>query len=140
MTLTTEQIKEAFNALKTANSGTLDDSDRIKLVKIRATLRPVATAYNEFDKDLIETLKFENFDELNVKAQSKALKDDEVLAWNLGFINYLKSLEKARKPELEKEHDIDLPKISLSAYLKLEKESGWMMSALDVLGIIVEGV
>ena len=140
MKLTTKQINDAYSILSKSKAVTLDDSDRIKLVKIRAALRPIATAYNEFDKDLIETLKFENFDELNVKAQSKALKGDEVLAWNLGFMNYLKSLEKARKPELAKEHDLDLPTISLSTYLKLEKESGWTMSALDVLGIIVDEV
>lgn len=138
MKLTTKQINDAYSILSKSKAVTLDDSDRIKLVKIRAALRPIATAYNEFDKDLIETLKFENFDELNVKAQSKALKGDEVLAWNLGFMNYLKSLEKARKPELAKEHDLDLPTISLSTYLKLEKESGWTMDAFDGLESIIK--
>lgn len=138
MKLTTKQINDAYSILSKSKAVTLDDSDRIKLVKIRAALRPIATAYNEFDKDLIETLKFENFDELNVKAQSKALKGDEVLAWNLGFMNYLKSLEKARKPELAKEHDLDLPTISLSTYLKLEKESGWTMDAFDGLEAIIK--
>lgn len=138
MKLTTKQINDAYSILSKSKAVTLDDSDRIKLVKIRAALRPIATAYNEFDKDLIETLKFENFDELNVKAQSKALKGDEVLTWNLGFMNYLKSLEKARKPELAKEHDLDLPTISLSTYLKLEKESGWTMDAFDGLEAIIK--
>lgn len=138
MKLTTKQINDAYSILSKSKAVTLDDSDRIKLVKIRAALRPIATAYNEFDKDLIETLKFENFDELNVKAQSKALKGDEVLTWNLGFMNYLKSLEKARKPELAKEHDLDLPTISLSTYLKLEKESGWTMDAFDGLESIIK--
>lgn len=138
MKLTTKQINDAYSILSKSKAVTLDDSDRIKLVKTRAALRPIATAYNEFDKDLIETLKFENFDELNVKAQSKALKGDEVLTWNLGFMNYLKSLEKARKPELAKEHDLDLPTISLSTYLKLEKESGWTMDAFDGLEAIIK--
>lgn len=138
MKLTAKQINDAYSILSKSKAVTLDDSDRIKLVKIRAALRPIATAYNEFDKDLIETLKFENFDELNVKAQSKALKGDEVLTWNLGFMNYLKSLEKARKPELAKEHDLDLPTISLSTYLKLEKESGWTMDAFDGLEAIIK--
>ena len=138
MKLTTKQINDAYSILSKSKAVTLDDSDRIKLVKIRAALRPIATAYNEFDKDLIETLKFENFDELNVKAQSKALKGDEVLTWNLGFMNYLKSLEKARKPELAKEHDLDLPTISLSTYLKLEKESGLTMDAFDSLEPIIK--
>lgn len=138
MKLTTKQINDAYSILSKSKAVTLDDNDRIKLVKIRAALRPIATAYNEFDKDLIETLKFENFDELNVKAQSKALKGDEVLTWNLGFMNYLKSLEKARKPELAKEHDLDLPTISLSTYLKLEKESGWTMDAFDGLEAIIK--
>jgi hypothetical protein len=138
MKLTTKQINDAYSILSKSKSVTLEDSDRIKLVKIRAALRPIATEYNEFDKDLIETLKFENFDELNVKAQSKALKGDEVLTWNLGFMNYLKSLEKARKPELAKEHDLDLPTISLAAYLKLEKESGWTMDAFDGLEAIIK--
>lgn len=138
MKLTTKQINDAYSILSKSKAVTLEDSDRIKLVKIRAALRPIATAYNEFDKDLIETLKFEEFDELNVKAQSKALKGDEVLAWNLGFMNYLKSLEKARKPELAKEHDLDLPTISLSTYLKLEKESGWTMDAFDGLEAIIK--
>ena len=138
MKLTTKQINDAYSILSKSKAVTLDDNDRIKLVKIRAALRPIATAYNEFDKDLIETLKFENFDELNVKAQSKALKGDEVLTWNLVFMNYLKSLEKARKPELAKEHDLDLPTISLSTYLKLEKESDWTMDAFDGLEAIIK--
>lgn len=138
MKLTTEQIKEMFKLLSGANATKLDDAERIKLVKIRGALRPIATAYNDFDKDATETLKFENFDELNAKAMSNALQGEELLEWNLGGVKYMKSLNAARAQKLSEEHDIELPTISQAVYLKLEKDNGWNMCAIDILEPIIE--
>lgn len=138
MKLTTEQIKDMFKLLSEANATKLDDAERIKLVKIRGALRPIATAYNDFDKDATETLKFENFDELNAKAMSNALQGEELLEWNLGGVKYMKSLNAARAQKLAEEHDIELPTISQAVYLKLEKENDWKMCAQDILEPIME--
>ena len=133
MKLTTEKIRNAFNLLSSSKGYTLEDAARIELVKIRAALRPIAIAYEEFEKDAVEYLKFEDLDALNAKAQSNALLGDDLLKWNTGVIQYNKALTNLRGPELSREHEIESPQISLATYLKLEKENKWDMGAEDIL-------
>jgi hypothetical protein len=137
MKITTRNAKDIFNLLSNSASTTLEDNERMKLVKIRAKLKPIANAYNEFNEDAEKTLKFEKFDDLNAKAQAGALEGDELLEWNLSIVKYSKSLAELREPELMKEHDIDIESISTNTYLKLEKENKWKMGAYDILEMIV---
>lgn len=138
MKLTTEQVVNIFGTLRNTKNSSLDNAVRMTLIDIRAALRPIATAYEAFNEDAEETLKFENFDQLNIKAQANALVGEEILAWNLGFLEYRKALAETRKSRLVEEHDLEIPTISLADYIKLEKANDWPMGVEDILAPIIK--
>lgn len=138
MKMTTKDAKDIFNLLSNSASTTLEDAERMKLVKIRAKLKPIAKAYNEFNEDAEKTLKFEKFDDLSAKAQAGALEGEELLEWNLGVMRYGKALAELRDPELKREQDVEVDTITANTYLKLEKENKWKMGAYDILEPIIK--
>lgn len=138
MKMTTKEAKDIFNLLSNSASTTLEDAERMKLVKIRAKLKPIAKAYNEFNEDAEKTLKFEKFDDLSAKAQAGALEGEELLEWNLGVMRYGKALAELRDPELKREQDVEVETITANTYLKLEKENKWKMGAFDILDPIIK--
>lgn len=138
MRMTTKEAKDIFNLLSNSASTTLEDGERMKLVKIRAKLKPIAKAYNEFNEDAEKTLKFEKFDDLSAKAQAGALEGEELLEWNLGVMRYGKTLAELRDPELKREQDVEVETITANTYLKLEKENKWKMGAFDILEPIIK--
>jgi hypothetical protein len=138
MTLTTEQAVDMFGILSNSTSTTLDDAERIKLLDVRRVLRPIAKPYESFAEDARETLKFAGFDELSVKASSNALKGDEILAWNMNYVRYQKSLKAALDAELKKECEIDVVKISRATFIALLKENHWKNGVEDILDPIIE--
>lgn len=138
MKMTTKEAKDIFNLLSNSASTTLEDAERMKLVKIRAKLKPIAKAYNEFNEDAEKTLKFEKFDDLSAKAQAGALEGEELLEWNLGVMRYGKALAELRDPELKREQDVEVDTITANTYLKLEKENKWKMGAYDILEPIIK--
>lgn len=138
MNMTTKDAKDIFNLLSNSASTTLEDGERMKLVKIRAKLKPIAKAYNEFNEDAEKTLKFEKFDDLNAKAQAGTLEGEELLEWNIGVLRYGKALAELRDPELKREQDVEVETITANTYLKLEKENKWKMGAFDILEPIIK--
>ena len=138
MKMTTKEAKDIFNLLSNSASTTLEDAERMKLVKIRAKLKPIAKAYNEFNEDAEKTLKFEKFDDLNAKAQAGALEGEELLEWNLGVMRYGKALAELCDPELKREQEVEVETITTNTYLKLEKENKWQMGAYDFLEPIIK--
>ena len=65
----TSKVVSAYNVLSTAKYGKLDDADKIKVWKIARALKPVATKFEEDNKDAAEKLKPEGFDEKLQNAQ-----------------------------------------------------------------------
>lgn len=135
MIFTTEQIKDIYNLLSHATSNTLDSEDKMKVVKIRAILKPIATPYNDFEEDMRKELKPANFDEDSIKAP--LFVGVEKMEWNLKVYKYSKELSEALKPALDKTHELEIEAISQEVYYKLEKENNWRMGAKDYFDPII---
>ena len=138
LTLTTSQIKDIHNLLLHSRSNSLDDADRIKIIILRQSVKTIGQSYTEFDNDARETLKFENFDTLRAKAEAHVLAGEELLAWNIGVTNYMKSLNAALEVELAKEYCVEVEPISQAVFLKLSKENDWSNAAWDILAPVIK--
>lgn len=67
----TSEALAAYNILNNAKYSNLEDGDKIKLWKITRALKPIATKFEEDNKDAAEKFKadIKDFDELLPKAQ-----------------------------------------------------------------------
>ena len=118
---------------------TMDDKDAIKIIKNRKSMRPHVESYDALLKDAQEKFKPDNFEELQEKAGKwKELSDEERKTVNESFKAYQERVDAACKPELDKEVDITLDKLSEDGVLKLAKENEWPMNKLDTLDIMLE--
>ena len=75
--------------------------------------------------------------------QEKASKWKELSAEERKFVNesfkaYQEKVDAVCNPELDKEVDITLDKLSEDGVLKLAKENEWPMNKLDTLDIMLE--
>lgn len=133
------EIRNAFNALSNAKMQTLTDAERVSIVRIRRALRPVAEEYNDFEKDLIETLKCEGFDEMAAKAQARTLKGEDAARWNTIAASYNRALLAAMKQAQEEEKDVKCEEhISEATALKIIAENEWAAGVMDDLDIIIK--
>ena len=129
----------AYKMLGDAKIKTMDDKDAIKIIKNRKSMRPHVESYDALLKDAQEKFKPDNFEELQEKAGKwKELSDEERKTVNESFKAYQERVDAACKPELDKEVDITLDKLSEDGVLKLAKENEWPMNKLDTLDIMLE--
>lgn len=134
-----EKLMIAYKMLDDAKIKTMDDKDAIKIIKNRKAMRPHVESYDALLKDAQEKFKPDNFEELQEKAGKwKELSDEERKTVNESFKAYQERVDAACKPELDKEVDITLDKLSEDGALKLAKENEWPMSKLDILEIMFE--
>jgi hypothetical protein len=134
-----EKLVIAYKMLDDAKIKTMDDKDAIKIIKNRKAMRPHVESYDALLKDAQEKFKPDNFEELQEKAGKwKELSDEERKTVNESFKAYQERVDAACKPELDKEVDIILDKLSEDGVLKLAKENEWPMSKLDILEIMFE--
>ena len=134
-----EKLVIAYKMLDDAKIKTMDDKDAIKIIKNRKAMRPYVESYDALLKDAQEKFKPDNFEELQEKAGKwKELSDEERKTVNESFKAYQERVDAACKPELDKEVDITLDKLSEDGVLKLAKENEWPMSKLDILEIMFE--
>lgn len=134
-----EKLVIAYKMLDDAKIKTMDDKDAIKIIKNRKAMRPYVESYDALLKDAQEKFKPDNFEELQEKAGKwKELSDEERKTVNESFKAYQERVDAACKPELDKEVDITLDKLSEDGALKLAKENEWPMNKLDTLDIMLE--
>lgn len=134
-----EKLVIAYKMLDDAKIKTMDDKDAIKIIKNRKAMRPYVESYDALLKDAQEKFKPDNFEELQEKAGKwKELSDEERKTVNESFKAYQERVDAACKPELDKEVDITLDKLSEDGVLKLAKENEWPMNKLDTLDIMLE--
>lgn len=129
----------AYKMLDDAKIKTMDDKDAIKIIKNRKAMRPYVESYDALLKDAQEKFKPDNIEVM----QEKASKWEELSAEERKFVNesfkaYQEKVDAVCKPELDKEVDITLDKLSEDGVLKLAKENEWPMNKLDTLDIMLE--
>ena len=134
-----EKLVIAYKMLGDAKIKTMDDKDAIKIIKNRKSMRPHVESYDALLKDAQEKFKPDNFEELQEKAGKwKELSAEERKIVNESFKAYQEKVDAVCNPELDKEVDITLDKLSEDGALKLAKENEWPMNKLDTLDIMLE--
>lgn len=134
-----KEIIEAYRMLGEANIKTLEDKDAVIIIKDRMAMRPHVEAYDALLKDAQEKLKPENLEAMQEKTQNwDKLSNEERRSVNEFFKSYQEKIDTVCGPELEKEVECNIEKISLESAMKLLKENGWPVSRLDILAFMLE--
>lgn len=139
-----KEIVNAYKILGDAKVTKLEESEVIKVVKIRKTMRTIAEDYDAFLKDVQEKFKPENWDEIQSKIQqwqqegeNTTLSEEERIEINKILVEYTRKIDTALKEELEKEISIDIEKLKEDSLTKLLIENGWELKKLEELEILV---
>ena len=102
-------------------------------------MRPHVESYDALLKDAQEKFKPDNIEVMQEKVSKwKELSAEERKIVNESFKAYQEKVDAVCKPELDKEVDITLDKLSEDGVLKLAKENEWPMNKLDTLDIMLE--
>lgn len=134
-----EKLVIAYKMLDGAKIKTMDDKDAIKIIKNRKAMRPYVESYDALLKDAQEKFKPDNIEVMQEKVSKwKELSAEERKIVNESFKAYQEKVDAVCNPELDKEVDITLDKLSEDGALKLAKENEWPMSKLDILEIMFE--
>lgn len=134
-----KELVIAYRTLDEAKISTLNDDDAIKILKNRRSMRNHVESYNSMLKDAQEKFKPEGFDEVMSKyININSLSDDEKKSVNDVISSYQKKVNSACTPELQKEIDIQIEKISEDGTVKIAKENGWPIAKLDLIRIMCE--
>lgn len=147
VTLKTESAVVAYNILNTAKLSGIDNITKFALVKIVCKLKPIATAFEAFREDVQTRLRPENFDEMQQKAQdwqkqeqegNVTLSEEERIAINKFFNDYVVSVNACIKEEAEKTVDVDFNLLSEDAFNSLVgANEDWTMEHIVTLSEII---
>lgn len=122
------KIVNAFRALEKATVSDLTAEERISVVKAMKAMRTTTKEFESFVEDLREKFKSENLEAIIRKIQEgKGLTEDEVKTFN----EYNIPVSSAIREEEEKEVNLDIPKVSEDAIVKMIGENKWRLSKLE---------
>ena len=128
----------AYKMLDDAVITSVNDKDAVSIIKNRKEMRKHVEAYDALLKDAQEKFKPKNFDEMQEKARKwNELPESEKEELNNFFAPYQKKVDAACEPELEKEVEVTLEKISDEGAIQLAKENKWPISRLDTIAFMV---
>lgn len=133
-----KEIVSAYKALGEAKVNNLEESEIIKILKSRKTMRSIAEEFNEFLKEVQDKFKPENFEEIQFKLQnwSEVSDEDKIKITNI-IKEYEAKINSAIKDELEKEVELELEKLNENSISKLLKNNEWPIQKLDEISIIL---
>ncbi len=133
-------IVEVYKALSDAKLSKMEDADKFIVIKAVRAMRPIATEFESFSKEVGEKMRDDRFEEMQKKAQewqekgeSVAFTTKERLEINAYFQNYQKQIEKCIKEESEVEHSLDFTLLSEEAFLKLLASNDFKAGLADKL-------
>lgn len=134
-----KELVMAYKLLDDAKIKTMEDKDAIMIIKNRKVIRPYVESYDALLEDANEKFKPEGFESLKEKIEKwDNLSDEEKTHVNGVLKVYKEKVEAVCKPELDKDIDIKLEKLSEEGALKIVKENDWQMNKLDLLKIMLE--
>ena len=135
-----KEIVSIYKILGEAKVTKLEETEVIKVLKIRKEMRYSAEAYEAFLKDVQEKFKPDNWNDVQQKIQQwqqegdkTTLTESERIEINKTLIEYQQKIEKAVKEELEKEINIEIEKLKEDSLTKLMIENNWEVKTLDDL-------
>lgn len=148
----TSEVLVAYNVLNSAKYGSMEDADKIKVWKIARALKPVATKFEEDNKDAAEKFKpkDEDFDQKLQEAQeferlrntggdmSKAkigvAQYEEFIA---KFKEYNTLVGKAVEEFAKKEVTVEFEALSEESFGKLMASNDWKISEVMAISEII---
>ena len=148
----TSEILNAYNVLNNAKYGSMEDSDKIKVWKIARALKPVATKFEEDNKDAAEKFKPKDadFDEKLANAQEfERLRNTggDMKTAKMGiaqyeefiakFSEYNNLVRKAVEEFANKEIEVEFEPLSDDAFGKLMASNEWDIAQTMKIEIIV---
>ena len=149
----TSEALEAYNILNNSKYSNIEDGDKIKLWKITRALKPIATKFEEDNKDAAEKFKadIKDFDELLPKAQEyeNLLRSNsdmskspigaaEYDAFIKEFKKYNSLVGKAVEEYATKEVELSFEPLSEDAFCKLMASNpDWKMAQVMAISEIV---
>lgn len=138
-----KQVVEAYQVLGEAKVTKLEESEVVKIVKARKSMRHIANDYESLLKDYQEKMKPENWDKIQGNLQKwqqegekTTLTLEEMVEVNKTVVEYQQKLNSAMKDESEKEVEIDVEKLKEESATKLLVENGWELKKLESLDIM----
>lgn len=144
MKLTTKEVVSVYNVLKEAKLTKMEISDKMLVLKIMRILKPIAEEWESFMQTIDDKVKGENHDEIIEKArewerdkEKTTLSDSEKREINEYLIQFSKDKNTCFSDELNKELELDITKISSSAYEKLVESNDFEVDKLLTCEIIV---
>lgn len=131
LTAATTDQKEGFKL-----SAELETQDIFRVLRIANALKPIATAFIDFQKDAQEKLKPENWDKEVVPKLQKfsELTEEEKIAVNSAIIDYNGKVSECVSTEVEKDKPIDsYEHVSEDSFAKLVKANQHLLDLNDVV-------
>lgn len=132
--------------LDKATVNSLEESDAIRILKARKSMRPYVIAYKDFEKDCQEKFMFEGIEDAEkvrigvvekANADKSYIPTEEEMEAIKQINEYFAKVNKALAEELDRDIDIELPKLSENADVKLMHENKWTFGELDEIEAIL---
>lgn len=143
-TLKTSSIVSAFNLLNTAKLTKMEDSDKIRLVRVMRKFKPLFEEFNTAVKDAQEKLKPEGYDERFRKAQIYEVKNEESGMTEEEYTAFIDEFKQANKLIQEavndialKDTELDLETLSEDAFGKFIASNDWTMEQIVLLSEVL---
>lgn len=138
-----QKIVSAYKVLGEAKVTKLEESEVVKVVKVRKAMRPIADDFDAFLKDCQEKFKPENWDEVQEKVQqwqkegdNTTLTEAERIDINKALVEYQRKIDAAMKDELAREVEVSVETLKEESATKMLVENGWELKKLDEIEII----
>lgn len=129
--LTTRTIVETYRTIADAKVTKMEEAEKFAVVKAVRSLKPVATAFQDFTEEARKKLQPENFDELQDKARRfDSLPDDEKKEVNASFIAYDEAVRKCVADEMTREHEVELDPLTTEALGRLVASNDFTVATI----------
>lgn len=139
-----KQVIEAYKVLGEAKVTKLEESEVIKVVKVRKAMRPIAEEFEAFLKDCQDKFKPENWDAIQTDLQQwqkegekTTLSEERRIEINKAIIGYQGSIDKAMKDEINKEVELNIETLKEDSATKMLVENGWEVNTLDKIEVML---
>lgn len=131
------QIVNAYEALESIETKSLEVEDIMAILSVRRALRPIKEDFAAFMKDASEKFKPANIDELvEIEKRWDDATEEEKVAHNKDVAAYHKAIADAVNAEYADDIDIEA-KLPDEVAAKVAKMKEWTIEQLDVLSILM---
>lgn len=144
MKVSVKKIVDAYKLLGEAKVTKLEETDVIKILKVRKAMRVIAVDFDAFLKDAQDKFKPDGWEDVQNKVaqwqdegEKTTLSEDERKSINKVLIAYQTSIDKAIKDELNKEVEIEIEKLGEGSDVKLMSANDWTPNQLDMIDMIL---